>query len=53
MSDGISPAQTLKETNLERCIRQMLIFSPKYKGEYPTKDEIQQFVKLLNKQQEN
>lgn len=41
-------ATTFNETNLERCIRQMLIFSPKYKGEYPTKDEVQQFVKLLN-----
>lgn len=46
-------AESLKETNLERCIRQMLIFSPKYKGEYPTKDEIQQFAKLLEQKQED
>lgn len=45
--------ETFKETNLERCIRQMMIFSPKYKGEHPTKDEIQQFTKLLNQKQEN
>lgn len=44
---------TFKETNRERCIRQMLIFSSKYKGEYPTKDKIQQFTELLNKKQEN
>lgn len=40
-------------TNLERCIRQMMIFSPKYNGESPTKDEIQQFTKLLNQKQEH
>lgn len=39
---------TFKETNIERALRQVMIFSPKYKGVYPTKDEIQQFAKLLN-----
>lgn len=46
-------AENFKETNRDRCIRQMLIFSPTYKGGNPTKDEIQQIKKLLSQKQEN